>query len=265
LEEHVSAGRKAAIIHKYGIFFDPNRYVGSGENTVQATIDFSYRSKSAELAATLDKGIPLDKGSLLRDCLDSGYLDKVLEMNLAQPDSVRNLLEPQKASGVWRSWNQRLFQARREAKPPSDIAELVKSERMRLRFLIGNSRERCGALAGLVRELREQNAELAIVVPRGLMDQGMVSLFGKSEFDITFAASQSDMLPVLTQAVIESFSKASTIVDVEIYKALADHYGKFTRQCEKNATRGTPNQEAADALEYARLNVYGSSQHPPAL
>lgn len=206
LEEQVlRKGKRAIMIHEFNAGFNlagADRLDHAQAEIVGRLVQKAETDANAMLAATLDTGRPPNGYG---GWFDWGHAECIADINRMRPGGIRNIVEPQGVSTVWRLWDQMLVEERMTGAKNFD--ERVAVEKEIIRHSIGICLERGRRLASLVKAFRAANPTLAIAVTRGYAHQGMVGEFDQSEFEVTSSSGTNGAPRFPSEAIIESFRR----------------------------------------------------------
>jgi hypothetical protein len=206
LEEQVLGnGKRAIMIHEFNVGFNlagADRHDRAQAEMVGKLVEKSETDANAMFAASLDAGRPVTGYG---GWFDWGHTECIAETNRMRPGAIRNIVEPQGASTVWRLWDQMCVEGG-IAKVKS-FDERVAVEKEIIRHSIGICLERSRRLASLVKAFRAANPNLAIAITRGYAHQGMAGEFDQSEFEVISSSGTNGAPHFPSEAIIESFRR----------------------------------------------------------
>ncbi|MEW6036323.1 MAG: hypothetical protein AB1529_06940 [Candidatus Micrarchaeota archaeon] len=212
--EVLGAGRKATLIHECRIVVYPQ---GCDDKQAREYVREALAAEESAILAmlsdTVDRGLPLPGG--LRDELDWGLLDRIMEINRSEPGRIRNAIEHQTPDQVY------LALSRNHHDEGLD-EDARRRERMKesIRTSIAVSKHRSREVMRLVGELLEEDPGHAILITRGYAHAGMARLFDPSRFAVESHAGGTLSPRISSDAIIASYDR--DLSDTEL--------GQYARQ-----------------------------------
>lgn len=226
LEEHVERrGEKAAIIYEFNMGFDLQGYDRLNPAHIQAVqtmVAQTGKGMGDSVSPSLDAGSEIGANAYW---FDWGFLDKVMAINSITPGRVRNIVEPLAADTAWTMWDQSLAaDAMRNA---GSFEERVEIEKEVIKYSARTCAGRSRRVADLVRRIRGQEPQMAIVIPRGYAHSGMVAFFGQEEFDITCVSHMRGAPRFSSDIIIEAFGREVSEEEWRRHAALSLRFSNY--------------------------------------
>ena len=121
--------------------------------------------------------------------LSLGFEPKVLAINSKDHGRIQNIVEPHSAEIGFEKWMSDLsYESYAQTRYVSREEKLGAMKKYVSHFLKSQI-ARVLALANKADKLRQENPDMAIIIPRGTSHRGMLSLFNENDYDISSASA----------------------------------------------------------------------------